>query len=112
LTEAHLVALAGAVQDMDFVGGHGSDLEAGLIAALRRGKATLKAEVCALVRRTDTGDLAVALEIEGEATRALAAVQAEPDKRPRLVAPVERAGDTSLMLLALFVTIYFDRAGQ
>ena len=101
LTEAHLVALAGAVQDMDFVGGHGSDLEAGLIAALRRGKATLKAEVCALVRRTDTGDLAVALEIEGEATRALAAVQAEPDKRPRLVAPVERAGDTSLMLLAL-----------
>lgn len=101
LTEAHLVALAGAVQDMDFVGGHGSDLEAGLIAALRRGKQTLKAEVCALVRRTDAGDLAVALEIDGEATRALAAVQTEPDKRPRLLAPVERAGDTSLMLWAV-----------
>lgn len=95
------MALAGAVQDMDFVGGHGSDLEAGLIAALRRGKQTLQAQVCALVRRTDAGELAVALEIDGEATRALGANQPKPDHRPRLLSPVERAGDTSLMLLAI-----------
>lgn len=108
LTEAQLVALAGARQDLAGVGGRGAALEASLIAALCRGKQALRAKACALVRQTDWGGLAVALETDEAATRALGEGQCEPNAPRQLLEPVEGAGDRPLMLWVLGEEVFSD----
>ena len=108
LTEAQLVALAGARQDLAGVGGRGAALEASLIAALCRGKQALRAKACALVRQTDWGGLAVALETDEAATRVLGEGLCEPSAPRQLLEPVEGAGDRPLMLWVLGEEVFSD----